>query len=73
MMEVLASTVVVIVLQYISVHIKRLYVFNLHNVIYQLYLIEAENKIKHKTKSTVFLWVKTKSGSLKPESMVKTG
>ena len=40
-MEVLVNTVVVVLLQYMSVSNQHMYTLNLHNVIYQLYLNKA--------------------------------
>lgn len=43
-MEVLANYTVIIILQCIMYQINTLYTFNLHNVIFQLYLNKTEGK-----------------------------
>lgn len=48
MIEVLANTVVVIILQYITAWNQHMYALNLHNVIYQLYLKKKKPQILNK-------------------------
>ena len=53
MMEVFADAPVVIILQYISDQINRLYTLHLHSVICQLYLNKAGGKWAEKLEHTL--------------------
>lgn len=49
MMQVLANTIVIIILQYINVSNKHMYTLNLHAIICKLYLNKARKNISIST------------------------